>query len=277
MRPAFTTKIISHFRVIYAGILSTVAAMSLRQLRFARLVSLLAFGSGLIAVSPAPARTQSPASQLTSREELSAAASRAEQSGNRLQAAAIRSRLTDGDFQAGDRIILSYFSDVVHTDTLIVRAGRVIDLPGKAVLQLSGVLRSELKDRLSAELLKYVKAENINATPLTRIGVLGEVAHPGYFAVRSDIPLTEAIMLAGGPTGSADMDRSVVKRESREYRSADATREAVAKGFTLDQFGLGAGDEIVVGRQRQFFGPAVTTTLGVGASLAAIFVALRKH
>src|SRR6187431_947773 len=50
---------------------------------------------------------------------------------------------------------------------------------------MQAALRSELNDRLTAELLKYVKAENVNATPLTRIGVLGEVSRPGYFAVRS--------------------------------------------------------------------------------------------
>jgi protein involved in polysaccharide export with SLBB domain len=240
-----------------------------------RLGVLFAALCGLAAFRSSPASAQSPGGQLTSREELSAAAMRAEHSGNHVGAAAIHSRLTDGDFQPGDRIILAYFSDIAHSDTLVVRAGRVVDLPGKAVLELSGVLRSELKDRLAAELLKYVKAEAITVTPLTRIGVLGEVAHPGYFAVRSDIPITEAIMIAGGPTGSADMDRSFVRRESREYRSADSTRQAVATGLTLDQFGLTAGDEIVVGRQTQAFGGTVGATLGLAASIAAIFVAVR--
>jgi len=192
-----------------------------------------------------------------------------------VSASAARGQST-GDFQSGDRIILTYFSDVAHTDTLVVRAGQLVDMPGKAVLDLTGVPRSELQDRVRMELLKYVKAQSVNVIALTRIGVLGEVEHPGYFAVRSDIPLTDAIMLAGGPTGSADMDKSVVKRESREYRSADATRQAVAKGLTIDQFGLGAGDEIVVGKQSGRFAPAITTTLGIAASIAAIVVAV-KH
>jgi protein involved in polysaccharide export with SLBB domain len=224
-----------------------------------------------VASMPQTASTQTVTGVLTSRAELSAAATQAEQSRNPLQAAAIRQRLRDGDFQVGDRILLTVFSDAAHSDTLVVRDGRVIDLPGKAVLSLSGVLRSELKDRVTTEVLKYVKAQQVDVTPLTRIGVLGEVARPGYFAFRSDVPITDAIMQAGGPTATADLDRSVVRRGSREYRSADETRRAVAKGLTLDQLGLSAGDELVVGRQRQFFNPATSAALGMIASLAAIF------
>jgi protein involved in polysaccharide export with SLBB domain len=185
--------------------------------------------------------------------------------------------LRDGDFQVGDRIILRVVTDAAHTDTLLVRADRVIDLPGRAELPLTGVLRSELKERVTAEVLKYVKAQEINVTPLTRIAVLGEVVHPGYFAFRSDVPITDAIMLAGGPTGAADIDRTVVKRARREYRSADETRQAVAMGLTLDQLGLSAGDELVVGRQRQSISPFITTVAGLGASLTAIFIATRRH
>lgn len=244
-----------------------------RVIRFTILLSALITMLGWM---PAKAGGQTAAGVLASRDELSASAAQAEQSRNPLLAAAIRQRLRDGDFQVGDRILLSVYSDAVHTDTLVVRDGRVIDLPGKAVLPLAGVMRSELKDRVTAEVLKYVKAERVEVTPLTRIGVLGEVARPGYFAMRSDIPITDAIMQAGGPTASADVERSVVRRASHEYRSADETRQAVAKGLTLDQFGLTAGDELVVGRQHQFFTTGMSAALGTVASLAAIFFAVRR-
>jgi protein involved in polysaccharide export with SLBB domain len=212
---------------------------------------------------------------LTSRDDLSAAVTKAEGSGNPMQAAAIRARLRDGDFQVGDRILLTMFSDVAHSDTLVVREGRVVDLPGNAVLPLSGVLRSELKDRVTVTVLKYVKAVQVDAVPLTRIGVLGEVARPGYFALRSDIPITDGIMLAGGPTATADVSHTVVRRAGREYRSARETEQAIAKGLTLDQFGLSAGDELIVGHQRQLINQSTTAVVGMLASLGAIFLALR--
>jgi protein involved in polysaccharide export with SLBB domain len=228
-----------------------------------------------VASMPRAAAGQTPVGLLATRDELTAA-TQAEQSRNPLQAAAIRQRLRDGDFQVGDRIVLTIVSEAAHTDTLVVGSGRVVDLPGKAVLPLSGVLRSELKDRITAEVLKYVKAQEVDVTPLTRIGVLGEVARPGYFAFRSDVPITDAIMLAGGPTGAADIERTVVRRQSRQYRSAEETRDAVARGLTLDQFGLSAGDELVVGRQRQLINPAATAVVGMIASLTALFLAAHR-
>jgi protein involved in polysaccharide export with SLBB domain len=239
-----------------------------------------------LASVPGTSVGQSTASSLTSRAELTAAAANAElaaatgnggdRTRNAMQAAAIRQRLLDGDFQVGERIVLTIVSDAAHTDTLVVRAGRVIDLPGKATLSLAGVLRSELKDRVTGEVLKYVKATSVNVTPLTRIAVLGEVVRPGYFAFASDAPLTDAIMVAGGPTATADLERSFVRRASREYRSADETRHAVSNGLTLDQFGLIAGDELVVGKQRQLISPSTTAVFGAVASLAAIFLAVHR-
>lgn len=272
MRSAFTLDAMRLFNVRIPATVS-FAMPSLSHGNVRRFAQVIGATLAMVALAAPKAGSQTTVGQLISRDELSAAASHAEQTGNASQAAAIRTRLTDGDFQVGDKILLSYFSDVAHTDTLTVRPGRVVDLPERSQVQLSGVLRSELKDRLTMELLRYVKAQNINATALTRIGVLGEVTHPGYFAVRSDMLVTDAIMAAGGPTGSADIDRTIVRRAGNEFRHAEATRQAVASGLTLDQFGLDAGDEIVVGRQTQHFSPA--GVLGIAASAAAIFVALR--
>jgi len=115
-------------------------------------------------------------------------------------AAAIHDRLRDGDFHIGDRIVVTVVSDSVRRDTVVVRSGRVMELLGMIEVPVTGVLRSELHDRVSTEVLKYVKAQQIEVVPLTRVGVLGAVTRPGYFAFPADIPLTDAIMGAGGPT-----------------------------------------------------------------------------
>jgi protein involved in polysaccharide export with SLBB domain len=258
--------------------------MHAAKLLHGRRLTILASAIGALAL-PSAASAQSPASLLTSRTELSVAAEQAElaaasgdggaRTRNAMLAASIRQRLRDGDFQPGDRVVLTVTSEMLHTDTLVVRSGRILELPGKISLPLAGVLRSELEERVTTEVLKYVKAQQVTVTPLTRIGVLGEVARPGYFALRSDVPLTDAIMAAGGPTIAADVERTIVRRGSQEYRTTDETRLAVSRGMTLDQFGLSAGDELVVGKQRPFIGTRVLSTVGALASLAAIFVALQ--
>ncbi|MDB4870281.1 MAG: hypothetical protein JWL97_1285 [Gemmatimonadales bacterium] len=230
---------------------------------------------------------QSPAGLLSSRAELTAAATDAEvaattgdparRAENAMRAAAIRQRLRDGDLQVGDRVIVSFISDAVHRDTVVVRAERSLELSGMIVVPVAGVLRSELKDRVSTEVLKYVKAQKIEVTPLMRVAVLGAVARPGYFAFPSDIPLTDAIMGAGGPTGSAAVDRSIVRRRNQQYRSAGETSKAIAGGLTLDQFGLSAGDELVVGERRNFDASKGIGLLGALASVAVAIFALARR
>ena len=231
------------------------------------------------------AQARQPASLLMTRSELTAAAERAEiaskggdasmRTKNMADAMSIRQRLRDGDFQVGDRVVVSFTSDVLHSDTLVVRTGRVLELPGRIMVSLNGVLRSEVSDRVSTELMKYVKAEQVEVTPLMRVGVLGDVAHPGYFAFASDLPITDAIMGAGGPTATADLDRSMVRRGNAIYRSTEETRTAIANGLTLDQFGLNAGDELVVGQRPESRTGPVLGLLAAITSVATLFVALR--
>jgi len=192
-------------------------------------------------------------------------------------AASIRRRLRDGDFQIGDRVVVTIVSDTVHRDTIVVRPGRLLELSDKIVVPVTGVLRSELEDRVSSEVLRYVKARQIEVIPLMRLGILGEVARPGYFGFASDLPLTELIMGAGGPTAAADLDRTIVRRGNRLYRSEEETRKAIGRGLTLDQFGLNAGDELIVGRRRDINPAPVIGFVGALASVAAVFVTLRRH
>jgi len=231
----------------------------------------------LLASISSQSLAQSVPGPLLSRAELTAAANRAEvaavtgdpskRTENAMLAAAIRQRLTDGDLQVGDRVVVTFISDAVHRDTVAVRSGRTLELTGSIVVPVAGVLRSELHERVSIEVLKYVKAQQIEVTPLMRVGVLGAVGRPGYFAFASDLPLTDVIMGAGGPMGNADVGRSIVRRRNQEFRSSGETSRAIANGLTLDQFGLAAGDEIVVGQRREL---GMSTVMGVIGALASI-------
>jgi hypothetical protein len=255
-----------------------------RRARTVRGTAMIVVALAAVGADPGQLHSQIPQTTLTTRSELVTAAEQAEIAANagsgaartksKLLAAGIRNRIANGDFQAGDRIVLTYVSDIRHSDTLVVRNGPILMLPANATLPLSGVLRSELANKIETELLKYVRAEQVEVTPLTRVGVLGEVVHPGYFALRSDVPLAEAIMLAGGPTVTADVERSVIRRGSQELRASDETRQAITKGSTLDQLGLSAGDELVVGRKRDFLTGAMIPLVGAIASLTAVFVAV---
>jgi len=249
------------------------------------MVALVAVAVGCFFNSRVEAQTPVPV--LASRVELTAAAERAEQASatgsadsrteNALLAASIRQRLRDGDFQVGDRIVVTVVSDAVHRDTVIVRQDKTLELSGLIIVPVAGVLRSELQERVATQVLKYVKASSVEVTPLVRVGVLGAVARPGYFALASDIPITDAIMTAGGPTGAADVARSIVRRRNQEFRSSSETSKAISTGLTLDQFGIAPGDELVVGQRREFGAATFVGMTGALASVLALVVALHRH
>jgi protein involved in polysaccharide export with SLBB domain len=254
-----------------------------RTIAMAAVISIAVSLSG----HPSTAAAQSSTRLLASRAELTQVASQSETAAlkgdpskraeSATIAAAVRQRLRDGDFRVGDRIVVTIISDAVHRDTVVVRADHSIELLGNISVPLSGVLRSELQDRVSVAVLKYVKAQLVETTPLLRIGVLGAVTRPGYFAFSSDVPLSDVIMSAGGPTGTADIAKSTVRRGNQQLRSPSETSNAIANGTTLDQLGLVAGDELVIGQHSE---RGVSMLLGMTGALASVLtlvVALNRH
>lgn len=194
----------------------------------------------------------------------------------RRDAARLRERLREGDFQVGDRIILQVLNDAALSDTFSVAAGRVLPLTNLGMVPLTGVLRSELTAHLQRELGKYFKEPQVTATPLVRVGVLGAVARPGYYALSPDIVVTDAVMQAGGPSTNADFARSIVRRGAQELFTSADFRVIAREGHTLDDMNLLAGDEIVVGTRKQVSwmsviqaATAVMTVVGLVVTLAS--------
>lgn len=239
--------------------------------------TLIAF---LFAAAPAIAQAPSPQpsrNAQASREELMTLAAEAERQAasasaeatrqqKLLEAGELRERLRDGDFQVGDRIVLSVRGDSALTDTFVVRAGRTLSLPNISEIALAGVLRSELQSFLSKEIARYVREPVVQTSSLIRVAVLGQVIRPGFYAVGSDILVTDVIMLAGGPNAEADLRRVSVRRGPREVWTADRIHAAMTQGTTLDQLNLRAGDELVIGeRKRRGMGSVLQVVSAVSA------------
>jgi protein involved in polysaccharide export with SLBB domain len=176
--------------------------------------------------------------------------------GERLKARAalhgdvVRSRLQEGDFRVGDRIVVTVESQGIgDSDTLIVEQGRLVRFPDLGEVDLSGVLRSELRPELQGFLEQYVREPRLQSKSLVRIQLSGAVARPGFYTMPSETPLPDAIMLAGGPEGDVDLSGIRIERRGRKILSGDPIQDALAEGRTLDQLSLLGGDQIVVPRR----------------------------
>jgi len=187
----------------------------------------------------------------------------------------IERRLELGDFQVGDRVILEVEGEEEISDTLTVRSGRVVEVPVVGQLSLQGVLRSELQDHMEAHIGNYIRNPRVHTQALIRVSVIGEVSNPGFYVVPADVLVTDALMMAGGPTGTADIPRLRVERGSTRIWEGEAMEMAVVQGRTLDQMNIQAGDRIVVpmgGAQRSGWETTRLVATVVGSIATTILV-----
>lgn len=169
----------------------------------------------------------------------------------RAEAAAIRARLREGDFRVGDAIVLNVVGVTQFSDTFPVRAGRVLQLPEVAPIPLGAVLRTELQPHLQRHIGRYVINPTVEAHSLVRVAVAGAVARPGFYEVRPDAPVSEAVTVAGGLAPGGDATKMSVRRAGRVLIPESAVRSSVAMGATLDDLSIRPGDELRVGARSQ--------------------------
>jgi protein involved in polysaccharide export with SLBB domain len=230
--------------------------------------------------SPAVAQGPVPVNRaLATREDLRGALAAAGKAGSPKLSArdreTIERRLQEGDFQPGDRLVLSVLEEKALSDTFTVRADQILVLPDMEPLSLRGVLRSELQDKLLAHISQYIRNPNVTAEALLRIGILGSVLRPGYYNLRADIPLGDVPSVAGGFAPDADLGKARILRDGKEYWPRDDVRRAMASGRSLDVMGLKGGDEFQVGRHGAGFGATLAIVTGV-ATLATTILLLAR-
>lgn len=191
------------------------------------------------------------------------------------EAARTRTRLEQGDFRIGDRILLRVQGDTSLSDTLVVESGPAVRLRGLTSVPLKGVLRSELRDHLARAIGEYVRNPEVEVVSLMRLAVTGDVQRPGFYSMPFESLVSDAIMMTGGPTGAGDLQKVSVRRGATVAVSEQEMRSALADGATLDHLDLRAGDEIVVPPRAQTNWPLVFGFLGTLTGVATLALTLR--
>jgi protein involved in polysaccharide export with SLBB domain len=216
----------------------------------------------LLAMLPVPALAQTLGSD-TERKALEARAERLEldaastvlsekvRSERRQQAENLRARLSNGDFHAGDHIVLWVNGEPALSNTFTVRTGGILQLPTVGDVSLQGVLRPELKDVMTRAIARYIKAPDIQVSTQVRIAVLGAIGRPGFYSVAPDAPITDVLMTAGGPAGNADLSRSSILRGTATFADPSRLKAALAASSTLDDLGIESGDQISLAERAQ--------------------------
>jgi protein involved in polysaccharide export with SLBB domain len=176
--------------------------------------------------------------------------------------AAVQRRLSEGDFQVGDRIVIRVIDEPTLTDTFAVRSGRSLSLPNLPDLSLTGVLRSEVDSFLTQKISQHIRNPQVDAIALIRVAVLGAVNRPGFYNVPAEFPVSDVVMAAGGPSGNADLKKATVRRGTEIIVTRKQMENALASGTSVDQLNLVGGDQLLVGERSGGIKGALST-LGV--------------
>jgi len=164
----------------------------------------------------------------------------------RAEADLIRTRLQDGDYQVGDRILLVVENEATLTDTFTVDRGRLLSLPLIGDVSLAGLLRAELETTLTEYVAQFIREPRVRARSLIPVTITGAVGAPGFYTLPSELRLTDALMNAGGTSPTAKITEIRIERGEEEIWDAEALQEAITEGRTLDQLSMRAGDLVYV-------------------------------
>lgn len=137
-------------------------------------------------------------------------------------AAAPRAKGPENAAQAGYRIgvedvlQISVFSNEALSRTVPVRPDGMISLPLLNDVPAAGLTPMELRESLTKRLVEFVPSPEV-AVIVTEvrsfmISVMGEVAKPGRYDLRSSATVVDALALAGGFKEFAGRSRIVVVR-----------------------------------------------------------------
>jgi protein involved in polysaccharide export with SLBB domain len=190
----------------------------------------------------------------------------------RYEAALVRTRLREGDFQVGDQVILKVEGEAALSDTFLVSPQRGLNLPAIGTISLVGVLRSELEPHLTEQLKLFIKDPVVHANSSIRVLISGEVAKPGFYVFDMHSLLSDALMTAGGPTPTAKLTDVRVERGGVVIWEGLALQQAIAEGRTMDELSLRAGDHLFVPVARPAGMSGLARTLLAGVPAVALTI-----
>jgi polysaccharide export outer membrane protein len=153
-----------------------------------------------------------------------------------------------------DVLEITVWRNVDLSKTVTVRPDGKISLPLIGDVSAVGKTTVQLADEISGKLKEY--KENPQVTILVKevnsyaIYVLGEVAHPGKFPLKSKTTLLQAITVSGGFTATAARNKIVVFRFAKDgtgqIKIKASYDDIVLREGSNQNIELKPGDQIVV-------------------------------
>jgi polysaccharide export outer membrane protein len=145
-------------------------------------------------------------------------------------------------------------------------------------VEVAGMTVPRLTRRLTNELSEYLVAPKVSVALLeansAKIGVLGDVIHPGILVMSKPMNVLEAITASGGVADTGDKSGVIVLRQLRDGRAqtfkVNVKRILEGKAGPEENVGLQAGDTVIVNGNTKKKMTNILSLAGFGSFLSFI-------
>jgi len=150
-------------------------------------------------------------------------------------------------------------------------------------VEVAGMTIPRLIERMTKELSEYLKDPKVSAALLeansAKIGVLGDVLHPGIVVMNKPMSVLEAITASGGIADTGDKSGVIVLRALRDGSAqtlkVNVKRILEGKSRPEENIGLQAGDTVIVNGNTKKKVSYILSMAGFGSFLSFISVGRR--
>lgn len=150
------------------------------------------------------------------------------------------------EFIAGDaiRVVVPADTGSVLKGVYPIDATGMADLPIAGRVVVAGKNRQNIEQYLAGIWAPYLKDTHVQAIPVIRVAIMGNVKFPGYYYPSPDAVIYDAINMAGGPVLPFKLDETTHLRAGKEVN--DELTGDISRSRTLRESGIVSGDEILV-------------------------------
>jgi protein involved in polysaccharide export with SLBB domain len=151
------------------------------------------------------------------------------------------------ELNPGDGLRISFLdiNDKISGDYYI-QPDANINLPFIGIINTRGKDFNDIKSQVIFKYDSLYRDPYLTVHYLIRINVLGEVRNPGFYYITETEKFTAMLALAGGTTGSADLESIFLIRNNEELDLDVNT--IIQEGSSVSDFGLLSGDQVYVPR-----------------------------
>ncbi len=151
-------------------------------------------------------------------------------------------------------------------------------------VEVAGMTIPQLIDRMTKELSEYLINPKVSAALLeansAKIGVLGDVIHPGIIVMNKPMTVLEAITVSGGISDTGDKSGVIVLRAMREGGAntlkVNVKRILEGKARPEENISLQAGDTVIVNGNTKKKVAFILSLAGFGSFLSFISMGGRR-